>query len=118
MVEIHKIIFQLIGRNSLKMVSLLPTSVQEFRKVLTIEQKPLGGINTLVKDLKNGLRVQVRIAQKDFLEMCLKKGLYPKDVTYIAKRISKSDERRFKIESKRILKDRIVIKKYVYNPNV
>ena len=73
------------------MVSMLPTTVQEFRRVFKIDEKPLGGINTLVKDLKNGLRVQVRIAQKDFLEMCLKKGLYPKDVTYIAKRIAKSD---------------------------
>ena len=92
------------------MVSLLPTTVQEFRRVLTIEEKPLGGMNMLVKDLKNGLKVQIKIAQKDFLEVCLKKGMYPKDITSIARRISQSDERRFKKESKRILRDRIVKK--------
>ena len=59
------------------MVSISPTTIQEFKRVLTIEEKPHGGLNTLVKDMKNGLKVQVMIAQKDFLEVCLKKGMFP-----------------------------------------
>ena len=92
------------------MVSLLTTTVQEFRKVLRTDEKPQGGINTLIKDLKNGLKVQIRTAQKDFLEICLKKDLYPKDVISIAKNISKGNDRRFKVESRRILRDRIMAK--------
>ena len=60
------------------MVSVLPTVVNEIKKVLSIEEKPLGAHNTYVKDIKNGLKVQIKVAQKDFLEVCLRKGQYEK----------------------------------------
>ena len=66
------------------MVSVLPTVVNSFKMILRSEEKPLGAHNMLVKDLKNGLKTQIKIAQKDFLDVTLKKGLYSKDITYIA----------------------------------
>ena len=71
------------------MVSVLPTVVTTFKRVLEQERKPNGMINMRVKDLKNGLKLQNRIAQKDFLEVSLKKNLFPKEVTLIAKKLSK-----------------------------
>ena len=67
------------------MVSVLSTVVQSFRTILQHEGKPLGAHNTLVNDLKNGMRVQTKTAQKDFLEVCLRKKLYPKDINATAK---------------------------------
>ena len=61
----------------------------------------------LVKDLKNGLKLQNRIAQKDFLEVSLKKNLFPKEVTSIAKKLSKGCDKKLKTEARKILKNRI-----------
>ena len=72
-----------------------------------MEEKPLGAHNTYVKDIKNGLKVQTKVAQKGFLEICLKKGLFTKDIIAIAKNIARGNDKKFKKEAKRILNDRI-----------
>ena len=89
------------------MVSVLSTVVNELKNILRAEEKPNGMHNMLVKDIKNGMKIQVKVAQKDFLEICLKKDLYSKDIMSLAKNPSNGEERRFKQKARRILKDRI-----------
>ena len=49
------------------MVSVLSTVVNEIKTVLETEGKLHGEHNMLVKDFKNGMKVQIKVAQKDFL---------------------------------------------------
>ena len=78
------------------MVSVSTTTVMSIKEVLWREGQPLGAINTLIRDLKNGLKVQKTIAQKDFLEVCVKKQVYPKDVISIAKSLARGDNKTLK----------------------
>ena len=82
------------------MASVLLTFVNELKKVLNQEKKPLGAHNALVRDIKNELKVQVRIAQKFFLEICLKKDLFTKDILTVAKNLAKDDVKKFKKEAR------------------
>ena len=92
------------------MVSVSPTTVKSMKEVLWREKQPLGAVNTLIRDLKNGLKVQKIVAQKDFLEVCVRKQVYPKDVISIAKSLARGDDRKLKSESRRIMRDRITEK--------
>ena len=75
------------------MVSVLSTIVTEIKKVLHQEGKPIGAHNMLVKDIKNGMKVQIRVAQKDFLEICLRKDLFTKDILSITKSLTGNDDK-------------------------
>ena len=67
------------------MVSVQSTTVQQFKNVLHMEEKPPGAVNVLIRDMKSGLKVQKKAAQKDFLEVCMRKKVFPKDIIMIAK---------------------------------
>ena len=75
-----------------------------------MEEKPLGAANVLIRDIKSGLRVQKKATQKDFLEVCLRKKVFPKDVIAIAKHLARGDSKKYFSEAKRILRDRITEK--------
>ena len=96
-----------IGSSESIMVSLLTTTVRNISLILQTEEKPLGAKNVIVKDIKNGIKVQKLTAQKDFLEICLKKKVFPKDIMSTAKSLARNDDKKYKIETKRITKDRI-----------
>ena len=61
-------------------MSVQSTMINLCRNVLAVEQKPQGAVNVIIRDIKAGLKVQKKVAQKDFLEACLRKKLFPKDV--------------------------------------
>ena len=89
------------------MVSLLTTTVTNICTILQMEEKPSGAKNMVINDIKNGVKVQKMTAQKDFLETCLKRRLFPKDIMSTAKSLARGDEKKYSVESRRILKDRI-----------
>ena len=64
-------------------------------------------MKVLIRDMKSGLKVQKKAAQKDFLEVCMRKKVFPKDIIMIAKHLAKGDSRKYLLEAKRILRDRI-----------
>ena len=96
-------LFQLLG-NSYKIASVLSTVVNEIKKVLETKKKSKGAQNMLVKDFKIGMKVQIKVTQKDFLEVFLTKDFYIKDILAIAKNLSNRDEKKFKQEAETILK--------------
>ena len=70
------------------MVSVTTTTVRAILMVLTNEEQPLGGKNMLIRDLKNGLKVQKLAAQKDFILICARKSMFPLDISSLAKTLS------------------------------
>ena len=96
------------------MVSVSATTVRAIIEVLTNEEQPHGVKNMLLRDLKNGLKVQKLTGQKDFLETCARRTVFPKDIISLAKSLckdSKDDSAKFNKEARRILRDRIITKK-------
>ena len=90
------------------MVSVSSTTVKSMKEVLWRERQPLGAINTLIRDLKNGLKVQKAIAQKDFLQVCIRKAVFPKDILALSKSLIRSNiKKKYEKEARKILKDRI-----------
>ena len=94
-----------------EMVSVSATTVRAINEVLMNDEQPLSGKNMLLRDLKNGLKVQKLNAQKDFLETCARKAVFPKDIISLAKSLSKDDSAKFNKEVRWILRDRISTKK-------
>ena len=88
------------------MVSVTTTTIKAFIEVLMNEEQPLGGKNMLIRDLKNGLKVQKLTAQKDFLSVCARKSVFPSDISSLARTLSNGDNSKFKKEAKRILRNR------------
>ena len=75
-------------------MSVNSTMVNLFINVLTVEQKPQEAVNVIIRNMKAGLKVQKKVAQKDFLKACLTKRLYPKDIETAAKLLAKGDVRK------------------------
>ena len=93
----------------LTMVSISSTTVRRIKQVMQIESKPKRIEDILLSNLKKGIKIQKLVAQKDFLENCVKKKICPPEIESLAKRIGgKSTTKqetvgRYMIEEKRIL---------------
>ena len=72
--------------------------------------KPTWNLEILLKELKNGIRYQNKVGQKDFLEQCSRRRVYPQDITSLAKRIIGREDR-IEHEKKRLIRLRINEKK-------
>ena len=92
------------------MVTLSTNTVKNLRQVLQTEMKPTWNLEILLKELKNGIRYQNKVGQKDFLEQCSRRRVYPQDITALAKRIIGREDR-LEQEKKRIIRMRISEKK-------
>ena len=97
-------------------MTLSTNTVTAIRQVLNEEMKPKWmEVNTL-NTVKKGVRHLKKVIQKDFLETCMRKNIYPSEITSIAKKIvgehqgKKKDQMIFN-ERQRIMKIRIKLKK-------
>ena len=91
-------------------MSVQSTTINLCRNVLAVEQKPKGAVNVIIRDIKAGLKVQKKVAQKDFLEACLRMKLFPKDVEAATKLLVRGDIRKVAKEGRKILRNRITDK--------
>ena len=75
------------------------------------DKTPRGGLKDLIKDIKEGFRVQKLINQRNFLEKLKKRGEATRDCISLAKRIvSKFNSKRCKKEEVRLMNLRIAEK--------
>ena len=80
------------------------------------EMKPKWIEDDTLNTMKKGVRHLKSVIQKDFLETCLRKGLFTSEVTSVAKKVfgeheGKKKDQMIKDEKKRIMKIRIMMKK-------
>ena len=59
----------------LTMVSISSTTVRRIKQVMQIESKPKRIEDILLSNLKKGIKIQKTVAQKDFLESCVRKKI-------------------------------------------
>ena len=89
------------------MVSIPKNTVTEIRQVLESEQKPKWNLKILLNEIKTGIRYQRKVAQKDFMEQCLRRILCIKEIISLARQVRSipgRKEDRDRIEEKRILR--------------
>ena len=95
------------------MVSISTNSVLNIKQVMNIELKPTWMEKIVLSNLKEGLRYQKLVIQKDFLDLCARRKVCPQEILTLAKRVGRqvsrtdSDGPRDKDEELRILKIRI-----------
>ena len=76
------------------MVSLSSTTVRELRQVMEMELKPKWNLEILLREVKLGVKYQNKVGQKDLLEQCARRKVYPVDILSVAKKIrSGKDDR-------------------------
>lgn len=91
------------------------STVGNIRELLFTEQKPLGLLHILLKDIRSGIKFNILTKQKSFLESCLRKGLCPTEIVSIAGRMRERNmmmrnmnlQMRNRIQEKKILKMRV-----------
>ena len=87
------------------------------KQVLNIEMKPKRIERIILNEMKEGIKIQKLVIQKDFMETCLRRKICPVEISSLAKKVHQSDGhgRRIKDrdtqEEKRILNLRIEKKK-------
>ena len=92
------------------MVSIPKNTVTEIRQVLESEQKPKWNLKILLNEIKTGIRYQRKVAQKDFMEQCLRRNLCIKEIISLARQVRSipgRKEDRDRAEERRILRIRI-----------
>ena len=80
------------------MVSVSKNTVLQIKQVLNIEAKPKWIEPIILSNLKEGLRLQKLIVQKDFLDLCVRRKVCPPEIMTLARRVgSQNDGRRREI---------------------
>ena len=69
------------------MVSVSSITVKELRQVMEAELKPKWNLDILLKEIKLGIRYQGKVGQKDLLEQCVRRRVYPAEILALAKKI-------------------------------
>ena len=98
------------------MTSVCKNTVTTLKSIYNSELKPPWMVELLLSELKQGMRYQKLVIQKDFLETCVRRSLCTKEIIDIAKRVKEDvsrirDPARNRDEERRILKLRIQVKK-------
>ena len=70
-------------------ISVSNNTVTSIGTILSIDMKPMWMKNKLIDDIKERMRLQNLSVQRDFLNMCVTKGLAPADIQCLAKRTIK-----------------------------
>ena len=89
------------------MVSLSSTTVREIRQVMEMEMKPKWKLDILLREVKLGVKQQNKVGQKDLLEQCARRKVYPVEILSLAKKIRSGKDDRNKVEEIRIIRVRI-----------
>ena len=69
------------------MVSISTTTVFKIKQVLNTESKPKWIESLILSNLKQGLKYQKLVIQKDFLDLCARKKVCPPEILALAKRV-------------------------------
>ena len=93
------------------MTSISSITVREIRYILQRELKPKWHENILLKEIKMGIKHQRMVAQKDLLEQCSRRQVFPAEIIALARQIRGIGEDRNRKEERRILGVRILEKK-------
>ena len=93
-------------------LSVSTNTVRELRQVLSTELKPRGNIDLILRDIKQGIRYQHKVCQKDLLEQCIRGRVFPKEILALAQRVrGVGNEDRDRREEIRITRIRLQEKK-------
>ena len=68
-------------------MTISKNTVISIKQLLTMEQKPKWIEENILNEVKLGIKHLKLVVQKDLLETCLRKRLYPDEIKAIAKRI-------------------------------
>ena len=97
------------------MVSISKNTVIAIKQVYQIELKPIWMVKILLREMKQGVKYQRSVIQKDFLETCTRRSLCTKEIMDTAMKVmndpSRREQKRNREEERRILKIRIEEKK-------
>ena len=93
------------------MTSISAITVREIRYILQRELKPKWQEDILLKEIKMGMKHQKMVAQKDLLEQCSRRQVFPAEIIALARQIRGICEDRNRKEERRIIGIRIQEKK-------
>ena len=93
-------------------ISVSTTTVASIGYLLDIELKPMWMKNLLINDIKERMKHQNLNVQRDFLNLCINKGICPPEIVKLAKQSVPYHQegyasKRLKNEERRIIRMRI-----------
>ena len=71
------------------MVSISKNTVFKIKQVLNIESKPKWIESLILSNLKEGLKYQKLVIQKDFLDLCARRKVCPPEILSLARRVGR-----------------------------
>ena len=100
-------------------MTISKNTVISIKQLLTVEQKPKWIEENILNEIKLGIKHLKLVVQKDLLETCLRKRLYPDEIKSIAKRIigqyaEYNTEMKIKKEEQKLMRFRIRLKQEKY----
>ena len=75
------------------MTSICKTTVSAIKQIYHNELKPTWMINILLSEIKQGMRYQRNVIQKDFLEMCIRQSIFTSEIMETAKKVNNDPSR-------------------------
>ena len=76
------------------MTSICKNTVITIKSIYNSELKPSWMVDLLLREIKQGIRFQRSVIQKDFLEICIRRSICTKEIIDIAKRVMNDTSRK------------------------